>query len=116
MTTTNFDEQIRTDLDTFLSLKSKISLQTDDVINIGAFVGANFLRILYREQKNVDNKQINSIFGIISNHYHNLFGDQLTNENYQQLADKALKELQDVNFEQNMHDFFSKIVEEANEK
>lgn len=51
MATTNFDEQIRTDLDTFLSLKSKISLQTDDVINIGAFVGANFLRILYREQK-----------------------------------------------------------------
>lgn len=115
MRKTNFDQQIRQDLDTFLSLKSKKSLRITDVIDIGAFVGANFLRMLYHTQKNVDDSQLNSIFGVISNHYYDLFGNQLTKADYQQLANKALKELQDTNFEENMRDFFAKIVLEANE-
>lgn len=110
----NFDEQIKTDLDTFLALKSKTSLQTDDVINIGAFVGANFLRMLFSQQKNVDNHQINAIFGVISNHYNALFENQLTSQDYKKIADKALTELQDTSFEQNMRQFFNQIVEEAN--
>ncbi|HLV47067.1 MAG TPA: hypothetical protein VKY32_08525 [Flavobacterium sp.] len=116
MSAKNFDEQIREDLDMFLSLKSKTSLQIDDIIQIGAFVGANFLRMLFSQQKDVSNQQLNSIFGVISNHYHDLFGDQLQENDYHQLSDKALKELQDVNFEQNMHDYFDKIVQEANIK
>ncbi len=112
----NFDEQIRADLDTFLTLKSKTSLQTDDVINIGAFVGANFLRMLFTQQKNVDNHQINAIFGVISNHYHTLFENQLDQQDYKKIADKALAELQDTSFEQNMRQFFNQIVEEANQK
>src|SRR5690606_8215412 len=113
MSAKNFDEQIREDLDMFLSLKSKTSLQIDDIIQIGAFVGANFLRMLFSQQKDVNDQQLNRIFGVISNHYHDLFDDQLSEKDYSQLPQKALAELQDVNFEQNMHDYFNKIVQEA---
>lgn len=114
MNPTNIEDLITKDLETFLyykSLKSEISV--NDAIEIAAYVGANFLRIIFAKNKELKPEELNGVFGIISNVYNKLFNNQLTESDYKKISQKASELLQDTDFDQQSQAFFSNIIQNA---
>lgn len=111
MSKTNIETLITNDLETFLHYKSqKGNVSIEDAIEIAAYVGANFLRIIFHKNKELKPEELNGVFGIISNVYNDLFQNQMTQSDYQEIFQKASTLLKDTNFDQKSKDFFSEIV------
>ncbi|HLW62790.1 MAG TPA: hypothetical protein VKY33_05250 [Flavobacterium sp.] len=111
MDSTPIEILIKKDLELFLYHKSLETLTTEDAVEIGAYVGANFLRIIFTKNKELKPEELNGVFGIISNVYNDLFGEQFTQNDYKKLSNRALELLKDTRFEQNSKVFFGKILE-----
>lgn len=110
MDTTSIETLIKNDLELFLYHKSLSKLTIEDAVEIGAYVGANFLRIIFTKNKELKPEELNGVFGIISNVYNDLFDKQFTQNDYEQLALKTSDLLKDTHFEQNSKVFFGKIL------
>lgn len=111
MEATPIETLIKNDLELFLYHKSQSKLTVEDAVEIGAYVGANFLKIIFTKNKELKPEELNGVFGIISNVYNDLFKEQFTQNDYQQLTLKASELLKDTDFEQNSKVFFGKILE-----
>lgn len=109
------EQLIKKDLELFLYHKSQSKITVEDVIEIGAYVAANFLRIIFTKNKELKPEEINGVFGIVSNVYNELFENQLTQTDYKELSSKALKLLKDTDFEQNSKRFFAQIIDKKEE-
>src|SRR5690554_1184802 len=109
------EQFIKKDLELFLYHKSQSKITVEDVIEIGAYVAANFLRIIFTKNKELKPEEINGVFGIVSNVYNELFENQLTQTDYKELSSKALKLLKDTDFEQNSKRFFAQIIDKKEE-
>lgn len=108
------EELIPLDLTTFLELKSKnAGINSEAAIEIGAYVAANFMRIIYTKNKTITKEEINGVFGIVSNFYHEFFEGQLLKEDYVTMSEKAMKLLNDTGFDENSKRFFQQIIDEA---
>ncbi len=104
---------INLDLQTFLELKNKKgSINVEDALEIAAYVGANYLRIIFNKNKEVKKEEVNGVLGIISNCYHHLFEGQLEQQDYITISEKIKTLLSDTNFDQRSKDFFLEITKE----
>jgi len=110
MKPTPIEQLIKKDLEFFLYHKSQTKLTLEDAINIGAYVAANFLRIIFSKNKELQSEEINGVFGIISNVYQDLFKNQFTQSDYERLSSQALDLLKNTEFEQNSKIFFAEIM------
>lgn len=110
MDSTPIEILIKKDLELFLYHKSLETLTTEDAVEIGAYVGANFLRIIFTKNKELKPEELNGVFGIISNVYNDLFEEQFTQNDYKKLSNRALELLKDTRFEQNSKVFFWKNI------
>lgn len=110
MKPTPIEHLIKKDLELFLYHKSQTKLTQEDAINIGAYVAANFLRIIFSKNKELQPEEINGVFGIVSNVYHDLFENQFTQSDYEKISNHALDLLKDTEFEQKSKMFFAEIM------
>ena len=104
------------DLETFLYLKSKgnKTLTITDALTIGAYVAANYLRMIYMKNKTVTPEEINGVFGLVSNFYNLYFENQLQESDFLQMSKQSLELMQDTEFDQKSKAFFQNIVEKSN--
>jgi len=109
------EDLIEIDLDTFLKQKAKNgSIALDDALEIAAYVSANFMRVIYTKNKNIEKHEINGIFGIVSDFYNNYFEGQITKDEYYEMSQKAIKLLQNNDFDEMSKAFFNDLF--ASEK
>lgn len=114
MSTTNIEQLIKEDLETFLHYKSlQHEISVNDAVEIAAYVGANFLRVIFAKNKDVTPEELNGVFGIISNVYRDLFDGQLTKEDYKKISLLAFELLKDTDFDSKSRLFFSNIIHKA---
>lgn len=112
MSTTDIKELIKNDLETFLYHKSlKENITINNASEIASYVGANFLRIIYAKNKEITKEELNGVFGIISNVYKDLFGDQITTSDFQSIVTNTMELIKDTNFDENSRNFFSNIIQ-----
>ncbi len=117
MTSKPIEEVLSEDLTTFLQLKEKDGhINSADALEIGAYVAANYLRMIYTRNKSVTEAELNGVFGLISNFYNVYFENQLTHYDYEQLSKKALELLRDTDFDKNSRAFFQDIVAQSGKK
>lgn len=111
METQNIEDLIALDLQTFLNLKTKNeTISIDDALEIGAFIAANFMRIIYTKNKKIKQVEINGVIGIVSNLFNTYFNDQITDKDFQDMSQKSLQLLQNTDFDQVSKDFFNNII------
>ncbi|MDN3706072.1 hypothetical protein QW060_02915 [Myroides ceti] len=111
------EELIPLDLTTFLELKSRnAAIDSAAAIEIGAYVAANFMRIIFTKNKAITKEEINGVFGIVSNFYNEFFEGQLLKEDYIEMSDLAMNLLKDADFDDNSKRFFQKIIDEAEQQ
>lgn len=114
MTSKPIEELLPEDLKTFLQLKEKNGhINSADALEIGAYVAANYLRLIYSRNKSVTETELNGVFGLISNFYNTYFENQLNREDYEQMSKKAFALLQDTGFDENSRAFFQDIVSQS---
>lgn len=114
MNATNIEALIAKDLETFLHYKSLTNeISVNDAIEIAAYVAANFLRIIFAKNKELKPEEINGVFGIISNIYIDLFENQLTENDFKKISQKASELLKDTEFDQKSRVFFTNIIQNA---
>lgn len=114
MTETNIESLIKTDLETFLNFKNQQgNLTIESASDIAAYVGANFLRIIFSKNKELKKEELNGVFGIISNVFNDLFEDQFSQTDFENISKKALDLLNNTNFDENSKMFFSNIINNA---
>jgi len=102
---------IEKDLETFLSILSeKKQLTNERVVELSAYIAANFMRIIFTKQKSISKEEINGVIGIISNLLHNWFGEDLTWSDYENISKQSLNLLQDVGFEEKSQLFFRNLT------
>lgn len=107
----NIEKMITDDLHHFLQvLEEKNKLQVEQVIELASYIAANFMRIIYTKQKNIQTEEINGVLGIVSNVLHSIFGDAFTQSDYQQIAQKSLDHLKDVGFDDRSQDYFRQLL------
>lgn len=114
MSSTAIETLIKNDLETFLYYKSlQNEVSVNDAIEIAAYVGANFLRVIFAKNKDLKPEELNGVFGIISNVYHDLFGSQFGKEDYERISRLALELLKDTGFDSKSRSFFTTIIHKA---
>lgn len=112
MSSTTIENLIKTDLETFLHYKSlQNEVSVNDAIEIAAYVGANFLRIIFAKNKELKPEELNGVFGIISDIYNDLFHNQLTKDDYNKITLLASALLKDTDFDNKSRLFFTKIIQ-----
>ncbi|WP_430612879.1 hypothetical protein [Flavobacterium sp. JP2137] len=98
-------------LDGLIKAKSqKAELQIDDLIAIGAHVGAGVLRGRYQVVKEVKEEEIAGVFGIIGNFYAESFGDAFRQDAFIALRSMAMELLQQPTFDSDLNEFVSDII------
>lgn len=114
MKSQNIEDLIALDLQTFLNLKTKNETITiNDALEIAAYVSANFMRVIYTKNKNIEKHEINGVFGIVKNFYNTFFEGQITEDEYQEMAKKSLQLLQNTAFDEMSKTFFNKIISDS---
>ena len=107
----NIEDLITLDLQTFLGLKAKNdTISIESALEIGAYVAANFLRIIYTKNKEIKPEEINGVFGIVSNFYSTYFEGQITEDDFQNMAKKSSELLQNTDFDEMSRTFFKNII------
>lgn len=114
MSSTNIDKLISNDLETLLYHKILTgNVSVDNATEIAAYVAAKYLRIIYAKNKEIKPEELNGVFGIVSNYYHEIFGDQLNENDYKSITDLALNLLKDTGFDANCERFFRTTTNQA---
>lgn len=107
----NIEDLITLDLQTFIQLKMENdTISIDDVLEISAYVSANFMRIIYTKNKKIESAEVNGIFGIVSNFFNTYFEGQITEEEFKNMTIKSSQLLQNTDFDEMSKAFFSKIT------
>ncbi len=102
---------ILNDLDTLLKAKSQHNgLNIDDVIEIGAYVGASVLRSRFSATKEIKDNEINGVFGVIGNFYVQSFKGNFSQIEFDTLLKRSLELLQTPTFDQDSITFFNTIL------
>lgn len=100
------EDVIKQHLDQLLVLKSKNSPLTLEVlIEIGAYVGGGVLRGRFSAQKEVLVEEVNGVFRIIGQFFHDHFGEDFTAAAFVKMKDRALVLMQDTSFDANLEAF-----------
>lgn len=108
---TPIEQLIEKDLETFLSvLSEKKELTSENVVELSAYIAANFMRIIYTKQKSISKEEINGVIGIISNLLNDWFQGEITNDEYQEISKKSLSLLQDTGFDEKSQLFFRNLL------
>lgn len=89
---------------------SKSELKIEDLVAIGAYVGAGVLRGRYQVVKEVKEEEIQGVFGIIGNFYRDSFGDAFDQEDFVALKSKAMELLQQPTFDSDLLEFVAEIT------
>lgn len=114
MSSTAIENLIKKDLETFLHYKSlQNEISVNDAIEIAAYVGANFLRVIFAKNKDLKPEELNGVFGIISNVYKDLFDNQFQKEDYEKISLLAFELLKDTDFDSKSRSFFTSIIHKA---
>lgn len=108
---TPIEQLIEKDLETFLSILSeKNQLNTETLIELSAYVAANFMRIIYTKQKEISKQEINGVLGIISNLLNEWFQNELTISDYEEISKKSLSLIQDTGFDEKSQHYFRQLT------
>jgi len=114
MSSTAIENLIKKDLETFLHYKSlQNEISVNDAIEIAAYVGANFLRVIFAKNKDLKPEELNGVFGIISNVYKDLFDNQFQKGDYEKISLLAFELLKDTDFDSKSRSFFTSIIHKA---
>lgn len=109
----NIEDLITLDLQTFINLKMKNdTISIDDVLEISAYVAANFMRIIFTRNKQIEDQEINGIFGIISNFFNSYFEGQISETDFKIMTEKSSQLLQNTNFDEMSKAFFNQIIDQ----
>ncbi|MTG99097.1 MULTISPECIES: hypothetical protein [Myroides] len=101
---------IHHNLDELLYLADKKEiLNTDLVVEIGAYVGAAVLRGRFADKKEVTVDEINGVFGIIGDFCKMSFGRSFTVVHYRKMTKLANDLLQETTFDADLEDFINRI-------
>ena len=107
----DIQDLILKDLDTLLKAKSQYNgLNIDDIIEIGAYIGASVLRQRYKMTKEVNQDEINHVFGIIGNFYFQSFQNNFTKNEFDIMLIRSLDLLKQSTFDQDSLSFFNQIL------
>lgn len=89
---------------------NKSELQIENLIDIGAYVGAGVLRGRYQVAKEVKEEEIHGVFGVIGNFYAENFAGSFTQDDFIALKTKAMELLQQPTFDADLNEFVSEII------
>lgn len=84
-------------------------LNTNLVVEIGAYVGAAVLRGRYADKKEVTQEEINGVFGIVGDFCKMSFGRSYTKVHFKKMCKLALELLQKPTFDSDVEAFISSI-------
>lgn len=102
---------ILNDLDTLLKAKSQYNgLNIQDITEIGAYIGASVLRQRFKMTKEVNDDEINHVFGIIGNFYLQSFKNSFTQKEFEIMSMRSLELLKEPTFDQDCLAFFESIL------
>lgn len=111
MSKPDIQDVILNDLDTLLKAKNNHNgLNIEDVIEIGAYVGASVLRSRYSSTKEIKDNDIHGVYGIIGNFYVQNFKENFTQIEFDTLLKRSLELLQQPTFDQDSVNFFNQIL------
>ncbi|UYW01507.1 hypothetical protein K5I29_00760 [Flavobacterium agricola] len=107
----DIQDLILKDLDTLMQAKSQYNgLNIQDVIEICAYVGASVLRQRYKMTQEVNDSEINHVYGIIGNFCFQSFKDNFGQEQFDEMLIKSLNLLKEPTFDQDCLVFFDRIL------
>lgn len=107
----NIQDVILNDLDKLLKAKSQHNgLNINDVVEIGAYVGASVLRQRFKSTQKINDKEINGVFGVIGNFYVQSFKNNFSQIEFDRMLKRSLELLQTPSFDQDCLVFFDKIL------
>lgn len=110
---TSIEQLIEKDLETFIAhLSQNNQLTVEKVVELSAYIAANFMRIIYAKQKSISEIEINGVIGIISNLLNMWFKDDITHTDYEEISKKSLSFLQDTDFDKKSQLFFRNLLAE----
>lgn len=99
------------DLDTLLKAKSQHNgLNIDDIIEIGAYVGASVLRSRFSTTKEIKDNDIHGVYGVIGNFYVQSFKENFGQIQFDTLLKRSLELLKEPTFDQDSISFFNTIL------
>ncbi|MDR0228497.1 MAG: hypothetical protein LBI72_05465 [Flavobacteriaceae bacterium] len=82
-------------------------LNTDLVVQIGAYVGAAVLRGRYADQKTVTEEEVNGVFGIVGDFCKQAFGRSYTKVHFKKMTTLALELIQETSFDSDVEAFIA---------
>ncbi len=89
----------------FFIADQKEKLNTNLVVEIGAYVGAGVLRGRFSANKEVTQEEINGVFGVIGDFCKQSFGRSYTKVHFKKMTTLALELLQKTSFDDDLQTF-----------
>jgi hypothetical protein len=90
--------------------QKKADVYKEDYIELGAFVGANFIKTAHKQEGQITKRELDAVYGNINDFFMESFKGQVTPEDLKNMMHKSLGILQHPNSDNQIQQYFQSIT------
>lgn len=103
---------IQMELQGLISLinQKKEDANKKDYLELGSYVGANFIKVAHEQEGQITKKELDAVYGNINDFFMHSFSGQITPEDLQEMMHQSLGILQNPDSNSAIKEYFDKVT------